>query len=640
MGLVALILCIIILFECAVLLQKKIEEVYPILLCVLILIMQALGMVRCLSYIVLVVFLLAVMLGTFIVANERKSKDFFLVIKQKIVQYGLTCGGLVIVETIILCIVLQQGRWVKTYDEYNFWATAVKSLWYNNGFATAKDMWEIWEYPQAMPLFQWFGVWILGQYEESVLYIMRLIFDVSFIIALTSKLKIKWYWTPFVSILVLIFPSVVNATSYMTLSVDGDLGLLFGYALCCIMDRKEKNVFYYTRIAILLSVIAIAKTLSIVWIAYAILFLLIVELYENIKAGCKLLDKELLKTYLYITLVAIVPLLILKSWSVFLAMTGSTSTHVSSRAASALPLLLKGQWQWSGYEKQVIESFIKSIFVRSVSYASGGTNGIITPFVAIAFFVLMLHFIVRMGKMEKKLRNVFYAYWFFVFSTYFVVFIISLYTVFVGEISKYAKLDAMALALGRYCAPAFLGSFMWITYLLLQFINDKEIDRIMRKRIAIFCLAYILIGCNISALSAICWISPTKRATAERQISKLDEKVQSQFSWAECLRNETGKKKICVLNNHTIDMAYVYKLYPIMLKRYDSIATAKIETLGELQNYLHDNGFTYIYYEESIENNMLIELCNKMLDEEAVMEIGSLYKIDMTNITFKLSKMD
>lgn len=637
MGIITAVLFAVLLVECCIFVGKRIEEVYPILLCLLILCLQILGMIRYLSYIVLPISISCILLGVLIYKRGKKQGNALLYVKVKSKKCVFTFGTLLIIETTIMCIVLQLGRSVGTYDEFNFWATAVKSLWHYDGFAIAKDMWAIWEYPQAMPLFQWFGIYIYGEYAEPILYIMRLIFDFSFLIALLPDLKLKWYWSPFVSIIIFIFPSVVNATSYMTLSVDGDLAILFGYVLCCIINRYKENAYYYIRIMLVLSVIVLTKSLSIIWVAYAILFLLMMEVYTNKKNGYKIFDLRLLKKYGFIGLDILVPLLVLKSWSVFLTITGSKSLHVSARAASALPLIIKGEWVWSGYERNIFFAFIKSFFIRPASYVAGGINGILSPFLLCVFIILLLHFITKTGGIDKKLSFILYLYWGVVYLSYSIVFIITLCTVFVGEIQKYSKLNAMALACGRYCGPMFLGSFIVVCYCILRTVANQEIEVRTREVLGTFLIGFILICCNISAISGVCWFDSSKRQTAEERAAEAHEKMETLFAWTDFLGESNNKKKVYVLNNHTIDLQYIYELYPIILQ---NSFLSDIYTLGDLQSYLYEWDFEYIYYEEELENSNIVNMCNEMLDEDITLDVGGLYMIDMSGVNFKLQKLN
>ncbi len=467
---------------------------------------------------------------------------------------------------------------------------------------------------------------------------MRLIFDFSFLIALLPDFKLKWYWSPFISIVIFIFPSVINATSYMMLSVDGDLAILYGYILCCIVNKEKHDFFYHLRIMLVLSVIVLTKSLSIIWVAYVILFLLMIEIYHSKKEGYKIIDSRLWKNYCFVALDVIVPLLVLKSWSHFLALTGSKVLHASARAMSALHMIISGEWKWSDYSWDIVFSYIKSFFIRSASYVSGGKNGIITPFLLCVFTILMLYYITRAGGMDKKVRNILYLYWGGVYLTYSIVFVITLCTVFVGEIQKYSKINAMALASGRYCAPMFLGSFIMTCYLMLRFIASQKTEVLNRKVLGCFLVSFILVCCNTSAISGACWVNPAKRQKEQAQYEVFSEKMKALFSWVDFIEDDGDKKKVYVLNNHAIDPRYIYELHPTILQRY-SLAD-NINTLGDLQSYLYKWDFQYLYYEEPVENSDIVNICNKMLEDGEALEVGGLYLIDMSEVNFKLQKLN
>ncbi len=168
MGILTLFFLILFLVEWCIFIEKRVEEILPIVLCVLIIILQVLGMFRILSYVMFPLCLLCVFFAPLIYKNSKENSDLFQFIKERVRKYIFTFGGLVIIETIVLCAVLQIGRPVGKYDEFNFWATAVKSLWHFDGFAAAKDMWAIWEYPQAMPMVWHICIWTVRR--TSIIY--------------------------------------------------------------------------------------------------------------------------------------------------------------------------------------------------------------------------------------------------------------------------------------------------------------------------------------------------------------------------------------------------------------------------------------------------------------------------------------
>lgn len=636
MGIVALGLLIICIIETCILLQKKIEEILPVALCALILIMQVLGMLQMLSSVIIVLGVFVIILGCKIWYKGRLG-NLTKTITESIRCYIFTLGLLIILETVVLCIVLQYGRIVGTFDEFNFWATAVKSLWHNNGFAEAKDMWAIWEYPQAMPLFQWFGIYIKGRFSDDVLYILRLIFDFSFIISLLSRINVKWYFTPLISILIIIFPSVANATSYATLSVDGDLAILFGYTLCCIWDRKKSDFYYYFRIAVLLCTIILTKSLSFVWVGYLLFFLIILELFEMQNNDIKWSKKDVVRKYGCIGLCILMPLIAQISWSLFLNATGNRSVQsVSAIIPSIISNIFAGKWSLSGYEKELIFSFIKAFFTRPASYMLGGKNGFLTPFLIMVICFTVFRYVAKKQKINLKLKKLFYMYFLLVSISYFLIFLLTMCTVMFGEMQKYSNVDGIALACGRYCAPVFLGFLLFVFHLFIDWISvDLSIEKEVRQKTCIWGIILTIICSNVSALKSICWIIPSVKDNGQKALERMEQQTYENFSWAKLWDGYAGKKKVYWITDNYLDMAYVYILYPIMIHRHEGY----FASIGEFQNYIYSSGCQYLYYDSSTGDSHIIELLNLMLGENQQVEVGGLYKIDMSHVNFQLQRI-
>lgn len=638
MGILSFVLLIAAIVECSIVLQKKIEEIIPVALCVLILTLQILGMFQCLSMIATVLAFWVILFGCFILRG-LKTNGGISAIKQRVQKDVCTFGLLVIAEIILLCMVFEWGRLVSTYDEFNFWGTAVKSLWHYNGFADAGEMWAIWEYPQGMPLFQWFGIFIKGCFSDDILYMMRLIFDFTFIAAFLRKIKLKWYFSPLVSILIILFPSVVNATSYVTLSVDGDLAILFGYTLCCIWDRAKTNWFYYFRIAVLLCTIILTKSLSVLWVGYLLLFLFGWEALELRMEGQGLKGKTTLRKLGYLGLCTLAPCITLKTWSFFLAAAGSLPLHASARASSAVSDILTGKWVWSGYEKELILSFLKALFARPASYVSGGRNNFITPFLLVTIIVLIIRYAAKKQAFSKWKKNLLYVYLGMVWGSYFLVFVLTMCTVFVGEIRKYSRINAMALACGRYCAPLFLGFALFALFLLIETAaeNTMPLEKKQKKKLCIWGSIFIILCCNTSALSASCSVLPSNKQTAEKALKYRESKTYEVFPWVDRLEGLAGKKKVLWISSQTLDMAYVYILYPVMIHKYDS---GKVfASIGEFQDYLTALGCEYIYYDSGMEDSHITDMLLMMLEENGQEKMEGLYKIDMSHVGFQLQRI-
>jgi len=624
MGILVLFCCIWLLGNICIYSKRKIEEVAGIGFCILILLLQCLAMIRRLAWIgILLIALSFVLLGIHI--YRKKVKAVLIEMKNDM----FTFGGAVFLVMIAICIFFQYGRRVHSHDEFSFWATAIKTLWNYNGFASAAEMWSTWEYPQGMPLLEWFGSWITGHYAEWTFYAIRLIFDFSLIIPVFKNFRLKFYWCPVAAVLVYLLPGIANTTSYDVLSVDGDLALLFGFLIYSILERKRKDTFYYSRIIILSSTIILMKDFSIVFVIYGWLLLFLLDYLEKKQDGWK-------KNNIWNAMVLLFPLLTLLSWSWYLRAVGNTSTRVSGRASASLEALLTGTWQGTGHEYDILIAFLKSFFLGRANFCltANHNEGLLTPFVIVIAVIGVIVVLAGRGYITKAMRNILVLYWLLIVFTYSVLFITAHCTLFVGEIEKYAKFKFMTLSLGRYCAPVYLGGILtcilWVFDLAGQTGTGKV--SLTGKRVLVGTAVMILLCTNYSGVQRSIW---PLQDDIKKKVDITEKKLEEDFQWTSKLKE--GYAKVYFLGSGYSGRS-AYLLVPLIAQPPSGYYP--IYSIGELQDYLYDNEFNYVYYADEKKYEGLAAIFDQMLPEGEHMEIGGLYKIDMSGVKFRLERVD
>lgn len=633
MGLVSLGSFIFLIGNMCLYSKKKIDEVISLGFMVLILLLYPLGMVKRLSGIGVV--LLFIDLILFCIYIYRYSFKAYL---KEMRNYIFTFGALVFLCIVICVCCFGYGRRVCFHDEFVFWATAIKTLWHYNGFATAVEVWAIWEYPQGMQLLEWFGSFLTGGYTEWMFYAIRLIFNFSMLMPLFKNFKFKWYYAPLAAILTILFPSMFNSTSYIILSVDGDLAFLYGYMLYCILDREDINFFYYFRIFLCESVIVLTKSFSIVFIIYGWLLLIALIMYEKKhKLNVKRVWNSS-KNTIMLGAVFILPLLVLKSWSWFLNYIGYTSTKVTGRASGFVNAFLQGTWQWTGYEDDIVRTFFRCFFTHTLSNwqqkSRTYSTGIMTPFILTVLILIAIALLARKKYIAKNRAYLLQGFWLFMVGTYSVLFIVSHCTLFVGEIQKYTNHNLLAVSLGRYCAPVYWGGGLAFVLCVLSRIRQVNIKYLIdHKFISLFCIVSIILGCNYYALFRCTQIFHSVDDEMEAIYEPIDEMPDS---WVNNLK--PGQERVYCLTGKNIDPAQIYTLVPIVLQKPDLYYP--IYGIGDLQNYLYQWEFHYIYYANDTAPQILLDICNQMLPENETMEIGGLYEIDMSEVRFRLNRVN
>lgn len=603
--------------------KRKIEEVIGIGLCILILLLQVLGMVRHLSWIGM--FLMAgscILLGIHIYRREVKH------VCSEIRKYMFTFGGAVFLVMSALCIWLQYSRRVRLYDEFNFWATAIKTLWNYDGFASGIEVWYFWEYPQGMPLLEWFGTYLLGSYAEWPFYAIRLMFDFSLIMPVFKHFRIRYYWSPLAAVLVYLLPGIANSTSYDVLSVDGDLALLFGFFIYCILERKRRDAFYYIRAVILSCTIVLVKEFSIVFVIYGWILLLVLD-YSEKKEGRR---KRVVRDGALI----VFPVFTLISWTWYLKAAGYKSTVLQKGASYFIESLLNGTWQGTGYENDLLRAFFKCFFVGKANFCLSADNnkGVLTPFMIVAGIAGTIVFLAVKKYIDRRMRNVLIFFWGFVVVTYSVLFFIAHDILFAGEIGKYIEFTYMNVSLGRYCAPVYLGGILAVLLYVFDLAGPVETGMVSagQRGLLAGAVAMILLCTNYSAVMISIW--PLNTEVSEH-MEAAEKTYAEEFRWADAL--EEGQGKVYYLNP-AVDVHAVYCLIPVVIQQpglYDPIYG-----IGDLQNYLHDREFRYVYCGDADSFEWVVSLFEQMLPDGEKMKNGELYKIDMSGVKFRLEKVE
>lgn len=625
MGILTIVSFIWLIANFCIFVKRNFEEVIGICFCILILMLQILAMLGGLTYIGIITTGFGMMVFIFHIYRHRLMEAL-----QEMKKYMITFGGGVFVILCMMCIFFSYGRRVCYFDEFNFWAPAVKTLWNYQGFASGTEVWSCWEYPQGMPLLEWFGSYLFGRYAEWTFYAIRLIFNFSLILPVFKNIKAKWYLTPLAAVFTYIFPSMINTTSYLQLSVDGDLALLFGFFIYAVVDRKRFGEFYYFRIVVTASTIVLIKDFSIVFVIYGwILFVTLGFMQKKeLIQECRMPERR--KENVCKSFVFLAPLITMLSWSWFLKISGYMTTRVSGRVPKFLKAVLSGTWKWTGYETDLIKTFFGRFFFGRVSYSLEGRNGLLSPFFIVLCVMAIIIILERKNYINKAMRHMMILFWLFVVTTYSILLVISLCSIFVGEIATYIQPEYMNLAICRYCAPVYLGGIL----VCLLTASDIRFER--KKAVSAAILATALVCTNYTVIKISMWPFGFSGSDEKKyHLEQLDRQFENEFFWMDDL--EKGQEKVYFLGP-AFDLAFHYKMIPKVVRHPDG---TQMYTVDDLKSYLDDNQFKYIYYADKKNTyETLGNFCSQMLAEGEQLEIGGLYKIQMSGEKFWLERVN
>ncbi|MEG1084647.1 MAG: hypothetical protein RSE04_09460, partial [Hydrogenoanaerobacterium sp.] len=340
-------------------------------------------------------------------------------------------------------------------DDIRYWALQPKSLYLSGGFlnGTMSLLPDFAAYMPGMPLFQWLGLAIFGEWHEGILFFMLWLFWLVLIIPFAERITWKKaYWSPLFMVFAIALPTILNSPSYSFLGVDTALGLCFGYILCQLWQLRAPQgatAFRYTCLCLSLCVLVLLKQTGLLLFVLSISFL---PFCLRSKAKPFAL-KPLLCTYLP-------PLLLVLSWFVFCRCNGLGGMHTSA-LSQHLKELLTGTWvPPEDFDKLLpaLWSTLSSGHLYSPEHALIEIPSLYRM-ILLSLAPLLLIPLSRKNKQSLKRLSLWTA---LVFMLELVGFYFSFLTVFYKEVFGYVNkgLFLLPLMIERYFCPIAFGLVM------------------------------------------------------------------------------------------------------------------------------------------------------------------------------------
>ncbi len=274
MFVIHIIMLFIFILTLACVFHKSFVEMLPVGISSLVLLLYVLSFGRHLGWIDGIAPLL--LCGGVLYFFTRKGEQRKELLRQciEILKDPSTIAGIIL---LLLVVIGVSGKVVSWWDDYNFWATDVKSIFYRNGFADkyANAAPEFGDYPPGTQMMKW---WFLhfspGQFREGLLFAGYYVFNLSFLLPLLHYIRKK---TPLSmtlgAILLWIFPTMTEVFWCDGGCADFSMAVVYGAFLVAVIDRKDVSPWlYYGRQALYLMVLVLCKNTGFVWYAFAVLF--------------------------------------------------------------------------------------------------------------------------------------------------------------------------------------------------------------------------------------------------------------------------------------------------------------------------------------------------------------------------------
>lgn len=438
--------------------KETLVDVIPAAVCILVLLLYGLSFFQGLllsDYLAVGVCLLTAIF--LIRASKEKRKDIAAFFLEEIKKPG----SIIALALMIAVPLLVSGKAVTWWDDYNFWATDAKSVFYLNGFAGKYENVapEFGDYPPGTQMMKW---WFLhfspSEWKEGLLFAGYHFMNLVFLFPILKHLKKKNFLLMlFTAAALWLFPTCVEVFGCDGCCADLTMAVIYGAFLAAVTDRQgHSRLFYYGRQALFLMTLVLCKNVGFLWTAFALLFaygyhILIIGKETTDRAERKYDRRGLL----FITLL---PVLTEGSWLLFCLL----NRRLAKLTGTALHMAT-GSLNIPDVQTEMIQAFLTA-FVR---YPLHRWRTFAIDLSPLALYVLLLAFVFLLYKKGKLAKTqAWYIGIFFAVSgiCFYGINLISHLTIFAVE-TQYLEPFGMVSSIERYGAPFTVGGLYLTAYL-------------------------------------------------------------------------------------------------------------------------------------------------------------------------------
>ena len=446
----------------------------PVFLCMLILVLYALAMIRHLSWIDVVEAVVVLLLAAWFVGRGKEGRKEFMGVCIENMTHPSFIVAVFLLIVIAACTFDKVVTW---WDDINFWAADVKSLYYIDGFAgkygnVAPDFGD---YPPASQLMKWWFLhWVPETFREGLAFVGYYTMNMVFFLPLLRRLKGRNIPVMFALAAALwLFPSIAEVYGYEGFCADLTMACIYGGFLFSVTDDKTHSaMFYYGRPALYLSVLVLVKSTGFVWALFGIIFFFLYHRWEQEDAEYEKFSLSARARKLWTWLVVAMPVLVGGSWMVFCLL----MRRITKTTTTAVRYLTTDDYGISVYRSEFAKAFVKAFTLLPLHKE----KSIVFDLTPLSFYLCICLLVIILYKVrilpEKTGRIIL---WFSVVSgaVFYAVIFVAHITIFADEI-QYLEASAMTASIERYGAPFTIGSLFFLSSLWVEngeqlFTGDK-----------------------------------------------------------------------------------------------------------------------------------------------------------------------
>lgn len=575
--------------------RKSLVEILPVFVCGLVLVLYALAMLHHLSWIDQIAALVIVLFIVRMIGRTKEDRAEFGRVCRENVFHPSFLTAVFLLLAVALCT---SGKVVTWWDDVNFWATDVKSLYFLDGFAGkyANVAPEFGDYPPGAQLFKWWFLHLRPDgYREGLAFVGYYTMNMAFLLPLLRKLKGQN--VPVMALMAVslwLFPSIAEVYGYDGFCADLTMACIYGGFLSAVTDKDGKqDGFYYVRLALYLGVLVLVKSIGFVWALFGILFLLLYSWAEKGEKSGR--DKRGLAA------VMLLPVLTGGSWLLFcLAMRRVTRT-----TATAVKYMTTDEYGISGYTRDFAKAFVQA-FVGSPLHKDRSIAIDLTPLGLYICICLLVAVFYKIRILPKKTGKI--VLWFSMVSGalfYGIIFVAHI-TIFATE-TQYLEASGMISSIERYGAPFTIGTLILLSSIWLdggeRFFEKDNIPGLMRQYGPYFCfLIFVALtaGYGIGYHGLVGYRGDVEKALEERK-NMIGEDEQRFLNALEAL-GTGGSGRVCYIRRDDaprwVNNSYTsYEASPVSVI-YKSVNLDDAPAEWMVQE-IRDSHASYLYVEET-----------------------------------------
>lgn len=438
--------------------RVSLVEAMPVFVGILVLILYVLAMMHHLSLIDGIALFTVAVFVIWLVSRPKEIRKEFVGISFK----NMTSASFVTAVFLLLAVALcTSGKVVTWWDDINFWATDVKSLFFLDGFAGKYENVapEFGDYPPGSQLIKWWflhlnphafceGLAFVGYYMMNIVFLLPLLrkFRGRNVVVMILMAAALWF-----------LPSIAEVYGYEGFCADLTMACIYGSFLFAVTDREtESDVFCYGRLALYLSVLVLVKSIGFVWVLFGLVFFVLYQF--NGSTGSEHSDE---RTALHakkrrMIPVALLPVLTGASWMLFCLLL----RRITRTTATAVKYITTDEYGISGYTGEFARAFAEA-FVGSPLHKESSIAIDLTPlglYLFICILVVLFYKVNILPKGEGKI-----VLWFSVISGafFYAIIFVAHITIFATE-TQYLEASGMISSIERYGAPFTIGTLIFL----------------------------------------------------------------------------------------------------------------------------------------------------------------------------------